>query len=81
MSDYKDILKSAKENGILLDSCGTDERQYWWGLYNDLCGMSVQDALDAQLGKGFNFNGGGDEGSSKKKNTINFTGIYIFNKS
>jgi len=66
MSDYFDILKSAKEKGILLDSCGTDERQYWNGLYNDLCGMSVEDAMAVQ----YWHEGGGS--SSKKSNTITF---------
>lgn len=66
MSDFLDILKSAKDKGILLDSCGTDERQKWWGLYNDLCGMSVEDAMSVQYYHG---EGGG---GSKKKNTVTF---------
>ena len=68
MSDFLDIIKSAADKGILLDSCGSDERQYWWGLYNDLCGMSVEDALACQYYHG---DGGGDT-PKKKSNTINF---------
>lgn len=68
MNDYKDIINSAKEKGITLDACGTDERQYWNGLYNDLCGMSVEDALLVQY---WHNNGGTSE--SKKQNTITFS--------
>lgn len=66
MSDYFDIIKSAKEKGILLDSCGTDDRQYWNGLYNDLCGMSVEDAMAVQFWHG-------EMPESKKVNTVIFT--------
>ena len=45
MSDYRDTIKNAIENGIILDSCGYDERQKVWGRYIDLCGMSVEDAI------------------------------------
>ena len=67
MSDFSDVVKFAAERGILLDSCGEAERQYWWGLYNDLCGMSVEDALKVQY-----YHGDGGDEPAKKKNTINF---------
>ena len=67
MSDYNDIVKSAMDKGILLDSCGSDERQYWWGLYNDLCGMSVEDALRVQY-----YHQEGDIDPVKKTNIVNF---------
>lgn len=67
MSDFKDIVKSAMDKGILLDSCGLDERQYWWGLYNDLCGMSVEDALKVQY-----YHQEGDIDPKKKTNIVNF---------
>ena len=67
MSDYLDILKSAAEQGITLDSCGTDERQKWWGLYSDLCGMSVEDAMAVQ----FDHENGGVK-PSKETNVITF---------
>ena len=67
MSDFSDTLKYAIEHGILLDSCGESERQYWWGLYNDLCGMSVEDALKVQY---YHQDGSIDPG--KKTNIINF---------
>lgn len=67
MSDYKDIVKSAMDKGILLDSCGLDDRQYWWGLYNDLCGMSVEDALKVQY-----YHQDGGDNPSKKTNVVNF---------
>lgn len=67
MSDYKDVIKTAIENGFPLDTCGTDERHYSWGLYTDLCGMSVEEAKEAEDGG----EGGGGSGS-KKKNVITF---------
>lgn len=63
MSDFLDILLNAKENGITLDSCGSDERQYSWGLYTDLCGMSVEDARKAASAC---CGGGGDEPETGK---------------
>lgn len=67
MSDFSDTLKYAIEHGILLDSCGESERQYWWGLYNDLCGMSVEDALKVQY-----YHQDGSIDPDKKTNIINF---------
>lgn len=71
MSDFLDILKSAREKGIILDSCGSDERQKTWGLYTDLCGMSVEDALK---GQNMAVIPSSDTGSSedKKTNTVVF---------
>lgn len=66
MSDYKDIIKNAIEKGFVLDICGTDERHYSWGLYTDLCGMTVEDAKEAE-------NGPDEGGSGMKKNIITFT--------
>ena len=66
MSDYKDVVKTAIEKGFPLDACGTDERYYSWGLYTDLCGMSVEDAKEAGGG------GGGGGSDTKKKNVITF---------
>lgn len=43
MGNYIDILKEAKEKGILLDSCGNIEREKDTGLYTDLCGASVEE--------------------------------------
>ena len=43
MENYIDILKEAKEKGILLDSCGNIEREKDTGLYTDLCGSSVEE--------------------------------------
>ena len=45
MSDFTDIQLKALVQGILLDSCGLDTRDYSWGVYTDLCGMSYEDAL------------------------------------
>lgn len=64
MSDYRDIIKNAIENGIILDSCGSDERHYVWGRYIDLCEMAVEDAIPL----GPEDCGGGKP--SKTKNTI-----------
>lgn len=49
MSTFKDIEENAKLKGITLDTCGSDERHYTFGLYTDYCGMSYEDALAAQL--------------------------------
>lgn len=72
MSDYFDIIRSAAEKGVILDSCGEDERQYWWGLNNDLCGMSVEDAKAVQYWDGTIPEGGGGEDEKKKTNTVDF---------
>ena len=73
MSDYLDVIRQAAESGITLDSCGSLERQYWWGLYGDLCGMSVEDALAVQYDHSEGGSGGGGEDTpKKKKNTITF---------
>lgn len=45
MDTYIDELKKAKLKGILMDSCGLSERYYKWGMYDDLCGMSVEDYM------------------------------------
>ena len=68
MSDYRDTIKAAIENGFYLDSCGSDDMKYVWGRYIDLCGMEIEDAIpyspeDCCCG------GGGDE-SAKTKNTV-----------
>lgn len=73
--DFRDIIRSAIEQGFPLDKCGTDERQKMWARFNDLCGMSVEDALAAQ-------SGGGDDPDVKKRNVItlsmqnNGSGVY-----
>lgn len=45
MSDFKDTLKEALENGMLLDSCGkgyADRGEYYtYGVYTDLCGLDL----------------------------------------
>lgn len=69
MSDYRDTIKNAIENGIILDSCGYDDRQKVWGRYIDLCGMTVKDAIP--LGPEDCGGGGGDK-SGKTKNTVTF---------
>ena len=56
MSDYRDVVKKAIEEGWYLDSCGSDERYYTWGSFIDLCGMSVEDAKLPDSG-----GGGGDD--------------------
>lgn len=63
MSTFKDIEENAKLKGIILDSCGRDERHYSFGLYTDFCGMSYEDALKAQLSCCF-------EGASTQKTNI-----------
>ena len=83
MSDYRDTIKSAIENGFYLDSCGSDERQYNWGRYIDLCGMDVKDAIPVSPCP---CDGGGEE-SGKTKNTVtllmaqNETGNYTLHLS
>ena len=69
MSDYRDILLKALQEGKSLDSCGTDDRYYDFGLYTDLCGMSVEDAIKAttQCCCGGN---GSNTGSTKVNNPI-----------
>lgn len=42
MSDnFNDIVKSAYEQGILLDGCGLDERYYTFGAFTDYGGMDI----------------------------------------
>ena len=62
MSDYRDVIKAAIRRGFFLDSCGQEERQYNFGLFNDLCGMSVEDAMS----------GCGEVTPKKKSNTLTF---------
>ena len=69
MSDFRDTIKTAIEKGFYLDSCGSDERHYSWGLYTDLCGMSVEDAIPVSPCP---CSGGGDD-SGKTKNTVTFS--------
>lgn len=68
MSDYRDTIKAAIENGFYLDSCGSDERYKVWGRYIDLCGMDVKDAIP--LGPEDCGGGGGGDKSGKTKNTV-----------
>lgn len=76
MSDFSEVLIKARENGILLDSCGLAERSYDFGTYIDLCGMSPKDYMSttpypAVCCKGGG--GGGEEsGETTTKNTITF---------
>lgn len=82
MSDYRDILMNAIRDGKILDSCGSDERYYDFGLYTDLCGMSVEDAIKATTQCCCN-GGGNNTGSTKTNNPIiisaeeNADGKYI----
>lgn len=71
MSDYRDILLKALKEGKTMDSCGLDERYYDFGLYTDLCGMSVEDAIKSvtQCCCG----GGSNTGSTKTNNPIIIT--------
>lgn len=48
MGDFKEVIEAAKESGITLDTCGTAERHYSWGLYTDLCGMDVEEAMKTE---------------------------------
>lgn len=75
MGKFKDIFENAFEKGILLDSCGLDTRDYNFGLYTDLCGMSYEDALKSKCCCGSNGgdNGGSEDKPSKIKNEITFT--------
>lgn len=66
MSNYLDTIKSAREKGILLDSCGSDERVYSWGLYSDFCGLSIEDVLKGQN----TFPPSSGENPDKKTNTV-----------
>ena len=52
-----------------MDSCGLDERYYDFGLYTDLCGMSVEDAIKSvtQCCCG---GGGSNTGGTKTNNPI-----------
>lgn len=43
MSNFKDTLQTAIDNGILLDYCGSAERMKYNGLYTDLCGMPLEE--------------------------------------
>lgn len=72
MSDYRDILLKALKEGKTMDSCGLDERYYDFGLYTDLCGMSVEDAIKSvtQCCCG---GGGSNTGSTKTNNPIIIT--------
>ena len=63
MSDYRDVIRTAIEQGFYPDSCGEEERHYTWGAYVDLCGMDPADAVIP-----YDDEEGG--GSGKKKNTI-----------
>lgn len=69
MSDYRDILLKALKEGKTMDSCGLDERYYDFGLYTDLCGMSVEDAIKSvtQCCCG---GGGSNTGGTKTNNPI-----------
>ena len=69
MSDYRDILLKALQEGKTMDSCGLDERYYDFGLYTDLCGMSVEDAIKSvtQCCCG---GGGSNTGGTKTNNPI-----------
>lgn len=69
MSDYRDILLKALKEGKTMDSCGLDEQYYDFGLYTDLCGMSVEDAIKSvtQCCCG---GGGSDTGNTKTNNPI-----------
>lgn len=67
MSDYRDILLSALKAGKTLDSCGLDEQYYDFGLYTDLCGMSVEDAIKSITD---GCCGGNKTGSTKTDNPI-----------
>ena len=69
MSDYRDILLKALKEGKTMDSCGLDEQYYDFGLYTDLCGMSVEDAIKSvtQCCCG---GGGSDTGGTKTNNPI-----------
>ena len=72
MSDYRDILLKALKEGKTMDSCGLDERYYDFGLYTDLCGMSVEDAIKSvtQCCCG---GGGSNTGGTKTNNPITFS--------
>lgn len=52
MSDFRDTQIKALVDGILLDTCGLTTRDYSWGVYTDLCGMSYEDALKATQAPG-----------------------------
>ena len=67
MSDYRDTVKAAIENGFYLDSCGSDDMKYVWGRYIDLCGMDVEDAIPYSPE---DCCGGGGDKSGKTKNTV-----------
>lgn len=74
MSEYNEVMKRSKKDGILLDYCGSDERYYYNGLYTDLCGLSVDDFIKSTL---LNCNGGGNNDTPgeiiKTLNTIIFS--------
>ena len=66
MSDYRDVVRLAIEEGFYLDSCGEEERHYTWGSWIDLCGMDPEEA------KSKDWDGGDTDDTGKTKNTITF---------
>lgn len=64
---YKETVEYAKEHGILLDSCGLDERMKDSGLYTDLCGFPYETAIEQMKGGS---GGGASTGETRESNTL-----------
>lgn len=63
MLDYLNIKEYPKDKGINLDSCNSEDRMYYNGVYYDLCGMSVKDYINSTLLNCDGISNGGGNGS------------------
>ena len=80
---WSEIVKEAYSKGILLDGCGTDERYYYSGKFDDFCGFDISTekcecGYSKDWGSGGGGSGSGDTGSTSSVTYTAYAGLLDY---